>query len=250
MSSIDSIVGIILLALLCIGGYLLFSVLLSSILALGLFALLALGLIFVVWLTTLLGVYSLFVPVVLLILIIHTFRSMSGSSIRDIRQFRKDTMGNPWAHEIERMLEDYHPLRNLMLSMLIFVIGSVFLIYAQWLMWIFAIITVILVISLNLKFEEEEPIMKVAREMTEISRQITGNTAPRQDLDTTVSKGDWNRNIFGASLAALFIYTTLVIYPLSLPIYTPLTIWGVSLATAIAYYFRENIKDIITHFRR
>lgn len=181
-------------------------------------------------LTMALGIYSIFLLTALAIITVMSLRSVIKRKTFSFYEVMPDLPG-------------------LFIHVVIFVITSVVLaFFTSWMFW-FAMLALMLVIYMNIPRKERT--VEVLEEIADASRAIQGKPSwwgtPFYSLVRFKEKlsRDAVRTIYAFSLCALYICTTMIITPYSLPIYTPLIIWIVVLITLIPFVHNE-IVDMTT----
>lgn len=199
----------------------------DTILALTLYAMIAFAITFLVYmLTMLLGIYSVLLLVALI-----------GSTVASLSKLTK-----------RENVKLFSALPALFIPALVFVILSVVLaFFTGWIIWI-AIPALMYVIFMNIAEEEENEVTKVAKEMIEMSKTLQGKPSSWGNPFAPFTR-DTTRTIYAFSLSALYICTTMIITPFSLPLYTPLVIWTVLLVTLILVARREGVSAALERMR-
>lgn len=179
-------------------------------------------------LTMALGIYSIFLLATLTIITIMSLRSI----------IKRKTFS---------FYEVMPELPGLFIHVAIFVITSVILaFFTSWMFWS-AMLALMLVIYINIPRKEET--VEVLEEIADASRAIQGKPSwwgtPFYSLVRFKEKlsRDVVRTIYAFSLCALYVCTTMVITPYSLPTYTPLIIWTLVLIALIPFV-RDEIVDM------
>jgi len=205
----------------------------DTILTLASYAVTAFAITLVVYvLTMILGIYSV---VLLVALIALTAVSLSKILRRENVKFSD-------------------ALPALFIPILVFVIVSVILaFFTGWMIWI-AIPALMYVIYMNI-VEEKDEMTEALIGIREGSKALQGKSTlwgtPFYPLTRFIHKlfQDITKTTYAFSLCALYVCTTMIITPFSLPLYTPLIIWAVFLVMLILVARREGVSAALEHMR-